>query len=150
MQIVRAEAQFASVLTQITFAAKRHWGYPETWIELWKPSMTITPEYIDTHETWIAVMDTESAAYYSFNEIEGKRWLDNLWVLPKHMGQGLGRLLFEHALERCKGQDIHSLLIEADPNAQSFYEKMGARKVHEHHTEVDGAPRILPVMEINL
>jgi GNAT superfamily N-acetyltransferase len=66
------------------------------------------------------------------------------------MGQGLGRLLFEHALERCKGQDIHSLLIEADPNAQSFYEKMGARKVHEHHTEVDGAPRILPVMEINL
>jgi GNAT superfamily N-acetyltransferase len=150
MQIVRAEAQFASALTQITFAAKRHWGYPETWIELWKSSMTITPEYIETHETWMAVMDMEPAAYYSFDEIEGTRWLDNLWVLPERMGQGLGRLLFEHALERSKGQGVRSLLIEADPNAQSFYEKMGARKVHDHHTEVDGAPRILPVMEINL
>jgi GNAT superfamily N-acetyltransferase len=150
MQIVRAEAQFADALTQITFAAKRHWDYPETWIELWKPSMTITADYIDTHETWMVIMGTEPSAYYSFDEIEGARWLDNLWVLPEHMGQGLGRLLFEHALERCKGQGIRSLLIEADPNAQSFYEKMGARKVHEHHTELDGARRILPVMEINL
>jgi GNAT superfamily N-acetyltransferase len=150
MQIVRAETQFASDLTQITFAAKRHWGYPEKWLELWKSSMTITAEYIDTHETWMAIMNTAPAAYYSFDEIEGTRWLDNLWVLPEYIGQGLGRLLFEHALERCKGQGIRSLLIEADPNAQSFYEKMGARKVHEHHTELDGTPRILPVMEINL
>src|SRR5690348_4808506 len=104
MQIVRAEAQFSNALTDITFAAKRHWGYPEKWIELWRPSMTITPEYIQTHETWMTLVDTQPAAYYSFDENEGKRWLDNLWVLPEYMRQGLGRLLFEHALERCKIQ----------------------------------------------
>ena len=40
------------------------------------------------------------------------------------------------------------LKIEADPNAQSFYERMGARKVGEHHSEVFGQPRTLPVMEV--
>jgi hypothetical protein len=42
------------------------------------------------------------------------------------------------------------LKIEAEPNAQNFYEKMGARQVGEHHTEVDGQPRVLPVMEVGL
>jgi hypothetical protein len=42
------------------------------------------------------------------------------------------------------------LRIESDPNAQSFYEKIGARKVGEVHSEVDSQPRVLPVMEINL
>jgi hypothetical protein len=42
------------------------------------------------------------------------------------------------------------LKIEADPNAQGFYEKMGPRKIDEHHTEIDGQLRRLPIMEIKL
>jgi GNAT superfamily N-acetyltransferase len=148
--IISARPEHAADLTRIAISAKRHWNYPETWIQLWTPSLTITAEYIQTHETWVALLDAQPAAYYSFAENEGKRWLDNLWVLPDHIGKGLGRSLFQHALERCKIQNIQSLLIEADPHAQNFYEKMGARKVHEHRTEIEGAPRILPIMEINL
>lgn len=150
MEIRRASDQDAAELTLITLAAKRHWGYPESWIQFWTPSMTITSTYIQTHEIWMAVIDGQLAAYYSFDENEGRRWLDNLWVLPEYIGKGLGRSLFQHALERCKAQNIPSMLIEADPHAQSFYEKMGARKVHEHRTEVEGVPRTLPIMEINL
>ena len=119
-------------------------------MQIWIPLMTITPKYIETHEAWVVMINEQPAGYYSFAETEGKHWLDNLWILPDHIGQGLGRALFQHALERCKTQNIHSLLIEADPNAQNFYEKMGARKVYEHRTEIDGAPRVLPIMEINL
>ncbi|MBK8780893.1 MAG: GNAT family N-acetyltransferase [Anaerolineales bacterium] len=77
-------------------------------------------------------------------------WLDNLWVLPGFMGQGIGKQLFQHALERSRALGESVLKIEADPNAQSFYEKMGVRKVGESHSQVDGQPRILPIMEINL
>lgn len=77
-------------------------------------------------------------------------WLDNLWVLPEFMGQGIGKGLFEHALERSHVLGVTTLKIESDPNGQSFYEKMGARKIGEHHTEVEGHPRVLPVLEINL
>ena len=66
------------------------------------------------------------------------------------MGQGIGKALFEHALERCKIYSVSILKIDADPNAQSFYERMGAKKVSEHRTKIFGEDRILPVMEINL
>lgn len=150
MQIVHASGQHANDLTQISISAKRHWKYPEVWIQLWIPSMTITEEYIEIHETWIAMIKDGPVAYYSFNENEDGFWLDNLWVLPEYMGQGIGKTLFEHALERCKAMGVSTLKIEADPNAESFYERMGARKVSEHTTEIQGEPRVLPVMEINL
>lgn len=150
MQIVRASGQHVNDLTQISISAKRHWKYPEAWIQLWIPSLTITPKYIDTHETWVMMEQDKPVAYYSFQENEEGFWLDNLWVLPEYMGQGIGKLLFHHALERCKLLGVAALKIEADPNAKSFYERMGARKVSEHTTEIQGEPRVLPVMEINL
>lgn len=145
-----AAPEHAGPLTEITISAKRHWNYPERWIELWIPALTTSSSYLSTHETWMAWIEDRPVAWYSFNKNEEGLWLDNLWVLPEYMGQGIGRELFLYALERCRLQDVKVLKIEADPNARSFYEKMGARKVGEHHSEVDGHPRILPVMEINL
>jgi hypothetical protein len=53
-------------------------------------------------------------------------------------------------LERSKLRDASLLKIEADPNAEAFYLHMGARKTGEHRGEVDGMPRNLPVLEIQL
>lgn len=150
VEIVAARPQYANALTEIALSAKRHWNYPERWIELWIPTLTVTEEYLTTHETWMVLIEEKPVAWYSFNKHEEEMWLDNLWVLPEYMGQGFGRELFLHALERCRSQDIKTLKIEADPNAQSFYEKMGAQKVGERRGEVDGQSRILPVMEIHL
>jgi GNAT superfamily N-acetyltransferase len=162
MKIEQARAEHASKLTEIAISAKRHWNYPERWIELWIPSLTISPDYISQNETWMAVVE-KPVGFYSLVDIVIARrvifpprndkdslWLDNLWILPNFMGQGIGKQLFQHALERSKALGASMLKIEADPNAQSFYEKMGVRKVGEHHSEMDGQPRILPIMEINL
>ncbi len=119
-------------------------------MQIWIPLMTITPEYIDTHETWMAVEKYAPLAYYSFNKDQAGYWLDNLWVLPEHMGQGIGKALFKHMLQRCKSMGISTLKIEADPHAQSFYERMGAAKVSEHHTKIADEDRVLPIMEIKL
>jgi GNAT superfamily N-acetyltransferase len=149
-EIYPALPEHANQLTQITISAKRHWDYPENWMQLWIPVLTISSEYISENETWIAVGDDTPIAYYSLKYDGGYLWLDNLWVLPEHMGRGIGRQLLQHALERghVRGESI--LKIEADPNAQSFYEKMGARQIGEHHGEVDGQVRVLPVMEISV
>jgi GNAT superfamily N-acetyltransferase len=150
VSIIRGIPHHASALTEITVAAKGHWGYPEKWMQLWLRTLTVTPEYISGHETWVAVMDDKPVAYYSFRRDGAGLWLDNLWVMPEHMGRGIGNALFNHALERSRSFNEPSLKIEADPNAAPFYEKMGARKVGELHSEVDGQTRVLPVLEINL
>jgi len=201
--IIRGLPEHASKLTEITLAAKRHWGYPEKWIQLWTPELTFSPKYVSENEVWLAVVDETPVAYYSLklqpvtpalacgasvaraplvfarhlrrtafvavqvsNPQYDERllcreerpprndgndlWLENLWVLPEHMGQGIGKKLFQHALERGRAYGVSFLRIEADPNAESFYEKMGAKKVSEHRYELDGQLRVLPIMEINL
>lgn len=145
-----AQTEHASALTEIAISAKRHWNYPERRIELWIPALTISSDYISEHETWMVWIKDRPVAWYSFKKNEEGLWLDNLWVLPEYMGQGIGRELFLHALERCRLQGVQALKIEADPNAQTFYEKMGARKVGERRGEADGQPRVLPLMEIDL
>jgi GNAT superfamily N-acetyltransferase len=148
--IQRATPEQAEILTALTIAAKRHWNYPEKWIQIWLPLLTVTADYIRENEAWVAVEGETCVAYYSLKQEGEFLWLDNLWILPEFIGQGIGWELFQHALERSRARGASILRIESEPNAQVFYEKMGARKIGEHHTEVDGQPRVLPVMGINL
>ena len=67
MRIVPAKPDDAAVLTEIAFAAKRHWGYPESWIQQWKNALVITPEYIRLHSTHAAIDDGKVVAFSSFH-----------------------------------------------------------------------------------
>lgn len=150
LTLLRADPRHAAVLTEIAVAAKRHWGYPERWIQLWMPQLTITPDYLSRNETWVAMLDEQTVAFSSLKQENESLWLDNLWVLPGFMGQGIGGFLFRHALIRGRARGASVLRIESEPHAQGFYEKMGARKIGEHHTEVDGQEQVLPVLEVNI
>ncbi|MBN8580250.1 MAG: GNAT family N-acetyltransferase [Anaerolineae bacterium] len=148
--IVRAQPQHADALTQIAIAAKRHWNYPEVWIQFWIPQLTISAEYISSNEVWMMAEKEKPMAFYALSQNEGDWELGHLWVLPEYIGKGIGKQLYNHALERCKFLNIHTLKIYADPNAQTFYEKMGATKISEHHSDLFGEDRVLPIMEIKL
>jgi GNAT superfamily N-acetyltransferase len=137
-------------LTEIAIAAKRYWNYPENWIQVWLPVLTVTPEYIAECETWLAVDKEAPIAFYSLKRDGIGEWLDNLWVSPDYIGKGVGKLLFHHAVDACRARGIKSLFIEADPNATGFYQKMGAHIVRENISAVGDQTRILPVLEINL
>ena len=148
--IVRAQAEHADALTQIAITAKRHWNYPEAWIQFWIPQLTISADYIVSNEVWMMLDKEKPIAFYALSQDEEGYELSHLWVLPEHIGKGIGMQLCDHALERCKLLNIHVLKIYADPNAQAFYEKMGAKKVSEHHSDLFGEDRVLPIMEIKL
>jgi len=140
----------ADELTQIALSAKRHWGYPEHWIELWKPQLTFDAEYFELNESWAAEVDGRPVTFYTLLDKEGVAWLENLWVLPEYMGMGIGRSLFHHSLELARQRGFKRFQLEADPNAAGFYEKMGLHKFAERKYEIDDQPRVLPLMEMNL
>jgi ribosomal protein S18 acetylase RimI-like enzyme len=140
----------APLLTQIALAAKRYWGYPERWIEIWTPQLTFNPEYFGSNASWVAVEDGRLVAFYTLLEANDIASIENLWVLPEFMGKGVGRRLFLHAVETARSRGYRTLQLEADPNAVGFYERMGMHKTGERHSEVDGAPRALPIMEMDL
>lgn len=150
IDILRARSNQAETLTNIAFAAKRHWGYPEQWIQHWSAVLTITPEFIQRNETYVAFLDHQPVGFAAISLKEEKASLEHLWVLPEHMGKGIGTSLFSQVLCRCKELDARFLEIESDPHAQGFYEHRGAKKVGEVVGKVDGHPRALPLLEMTL
>ena len=140
----------AEKLTQIAIAAKRHWGYPERWIEIWAPQLTFDARYFETNESWVAIDNENPIAFYTMIDQDGVAWMDNLWVVPEFIGKGVGKQLFLHALDLARQRGYKTLQLEADPNAAGFYEKMGMHKIAERRSEVDGQPRILPIMEMKV
>jgi hypothetical protein len=70
MQILWANPSDAETLTEIAFAAKGHWGYPERWIESWSNQLTVTPELIASHDTHVAFVEDRAVGFYA---IESRR-----------------------------------------------------------------------------
>ena len=61
--------------------------------------------------------------------------LEDLWVLPDYIGKGIGRKLFEHAIEQAQLSGADHLELDADPNAAPFYMRMGCHPVGERISE---------------
>ena len=150
MEIRYAVPGDAETLSQVAINAKAYWGYPKNLLEVWKRTLTFSPEYFNENESWVAEADNRPVAFYTLQEKAGTAWIENLWVLPDYIGQGVGKQLFLHALSRTRELGYRILQLEADPNAVGFYEKMGMRKIGERHSEAEGQPRIMPIMEMTL
>lgn len=150
ISIRRVKPEEADTLTRIAIAAKGHWNYPKHWMQLWIPQLTFAPAYFEEHESWAAELEGEVIAFYTLEERKGNAWLENIWVLPKHIGHGVGKELFMHSLSRAREMGYKTLQLEAEPNAVGFYEKMGMRRISQRQYELDGQLRILPIMEIDL
>jgi GNAT superfamily N-acetyltransferase len=150
MKIVRAEPEEADALTAIAYAAKRHWGYPERWIESWRDILTMTPEFIAANVAYAAMENDRAVGFYLLTIENDGLHLDHLWVAPHAMGCGIGRALFEHAAKEAKRLGHQTLKIEADPNAEGFYARMGARRVGATVTNVENQQRTLPLLVYDL
>jgi GNAT superfamily N-acetyltransferase len=148
--IRRASPDDAPVLTEIAHAAKRHWAYPERWIELWKDALTITPAFILNNEVYVACVDDGIAGFSAILSAEGKVWLEHLWVSPAHIGAGVGKALFIHSAGIAAATGAPVMEIESDPNAEGFYARMGARRVGEVVSDIEGEKRLLPVLTFDL
>ena len=151
IDIVRATANQAVRLTQIAHSAKSYWGYPARWIELWHNQLTITGAYIQAHEVYAAVdEDGVVLGFYALGGGGDKFILEHLWVQPSSFGAGVGRQLFEHAVTCTRSYGGRSLEIESDPHAEGFYQRMGAETIGEVTYELEGQPRVLPLMAFAL
>lgn len=150
LQTIRAKPEQAGELSRIALAAKAHWGYPQRWLEIWRPQLTFSPEYFEENEGWVALVNESPIGFYTLQEKDGTASIENLWVLPEYMGKGVGRALFLHAVELSRGRGNTTLQLEADPNAVSFYERMGMHQIGEYQYELEGQLRSLPIMEMKL
>jgi N-acetylglutamate synthase-like GNAT family acetyltransferase len=148
--IRRATTENSDTLTQIALDAKRHWGYPEHWIKHWESDLTITPEFIAKNHVYVAESDGEIRGFYALCVIDDKAELEHMWVHPVYIGTGIGKDLFLDAMERAAKMNVSKVELSADPNAPGFYERMGATRIGDVDSEIDGKPRKLPRMKVDV
>lgn len=149
MHIRPAQPGEESALTELAMRSKAHWGYDDAFMAACRAELTITPEHIPR----IDVADLDGAVIgmvrleRSPNGSDGA--IEDMFVDPDAIGTGVGRVLFRHAVRRAAAEGMKRLLVDADPNAEGFYESMGAVKVGESPSQsIPG--RMLPRLELSV
>ena len=146
LEILPARPEDIPSLHTIAFAAKSHWGYPEHLMADFAADELVTVSSLQIDTVYVAWVEHEPVGWVCLlgKPIrEGVRQLEDLWVMPTMMGRGIGRALFEHALEVAQRDGMQAIELDADPNAVSFYEKMGCQIIGETKSSWD---RMIPRM----
>ena len=150
MKIEKANNDDHDILSEITKKSKAFWGYSEEQMAQWDDVLTITKEYIQTNFAYKLIKENQVIGYYSyFNTETYIVKLDNLFVLPEYIGKGYGNYLMDDFLNRIKeNRDVKKILLDADPNAEKFYQKFGFTTIGQLETSIKN--RFLPIMELKL
>lgn len=140
----------APALSDLALRSKASWGYDRDFVEACREELTLTAESLERHPTFV-IEDAEGlTGFYTLEPQDGDRVeLGMLYVEPRCHGRGCGRLLMEHALAEARRRGFRTLEVQADPNAESFYRRMGCEPAGFRPSgSIPG--RELPVLRIEL
>lgn len=147
-QIRRAVPTDADLLTGLTLRSKAHWGYDAQFMAAIRDDLTVTPAALAAGISGVSEIGGRIAGYYLLAS-EPNADLSLLFVDPDYIGNGVGAALWAHMLTAARTQDIASIRIEADPNAEGFYRRMGAVTIGDAPSgSIPG--RRLPLMNYDL
>jgi GNAT superfamily N-acetyltransferase len=141
MNIRAAVETEAPDLSSLAMRAKAHWGYSADMLQRWRAELAISSTDVRERPTFVAVVGGVVAGFYSLRPSLASWELDNLWVLPEFIHQGVGRALLSHALETAARGGASEITVDADPNAESFYRACGATRRGEVPAPISGQPR---------
>jgi GNAT superfamily N-acetyltransferase len=144
MVIREAEPGERERLREIAIASKAYWGYDEDQVRRWGEGLELSPGV----DRFVAVVDGEVVAFASLVREGDVCVLDELWVEPGWVGEGVGSRLFRFVAQRAQELRARRLEWEAEPKSVGFYEKMGGRYLRDSEPSEWG--RVLPVMGIDL
>jgi len=149
MKIEKTKRTDARDLTELTIRSKSHWNYGEKQIEEWREELTITENYIDENQLYKLLVDNLLVGFYAYRpENKTVIKLNYLFVEPNYIGKGYGKILMSDFLQRIENSEFERVILDADPNAEQFYSKLGFRVIGKLKSSIKD--RFLPIMELKL
>ncbi len=128
--------------------SKAYWKYDQHQLDRWQEDLTISPRFIEQNHVVKASSGDEIVGFFAYAVHPTLVKLESLFVLPRHIGKGLGRLLMDHFLAKISVGSVDTIVLDADPHAEGFYRRFNFRTVSLRPTSVPG--RFLPIMVRNL
>ena len=147
--IRQARPEESQQISDLALRSKAYWDYDPAFIAVCRSALTITPEYIAANLVFVLEAQGQILGFYSLEGRDGEVELENLFVEPAMIGRGCGKRLFQHAVEMARQLGFQYMLVESDPNAEPFYQAMGAARIGERASPLR-ADRRLPLMRLSL
>jgi GNAT superfamily N-acetyltransferase len=136
-------------LSELCLRSKAVWGYDDAFMTACRAELTLHPEELRSTSLQLAVRDSTVVGLTQVKVTDTDADLLKLFVEPALLRSGFGRLLFEWATARARGLGAVRMMIEADPGAIPFYERMGARHAGFAPSQ-SILGRMLPCMQMDL
>jgi GNAT superfamily N-acetyltransferase len=136
-------------LSELCLRSKAVWGYDDAFMTACRAELTLHPEELRSTSLQLAVRDSTVIGLTQVKVTDTDADLLKLFVEPALLRSGVGRLLFEWATARARGLGAVRMMIEADPGAVPFYERMGARHAGFAPSQ-SILGRMLPCMQMDL
>ena len=152
LQFSRAHASDAGFLGSLAMRSKAYWGYSSSFMTACRAELCPPPGKLED-PAFIYVKATKGdgcVGFYALERISETQYeLEALFVEPHWIGQGVGRALMDHAKSHVRKLGGNHLVIQGDPNAQSFYEAAGGVCAGTRES-VSIPGRLLPIFHIHL
>ena len=104
--------------------------------------LVLGPEGLAEGRTWVAVEEGEVVGFATWGRHDDVVELEDLFVEPAWMRQGLATALVGHVVEHLRSLGVARLEVTANPDAMAFYRAMGFVEVGQATTELGPAPRL--------
>ena len=128
LQIRPARPDEAACLTGLAMRSKAVWGYDAEFMARCRPLLAVTETMIEAAPVFVLDAGGTVAGFYALTPLDAAQIdLALLFVEPRHLGNGYGRRLWDHAVALAGGPGFPEMIIESDPNALGFYAALGAR-----------------------
>ena len=136
-------------LLELCLRSKAVWGYDDAFMTACRTELALHPDELLSTHLQVAERHTTVVGLAQVKVAGKDADLLKLFVEPAQLRSGVGRLLFKWAAARARGLGAVRMIIEADPGAAPFYERMGARYAgFASSKSIPG--RMLPRMQMEL
>lgn len=126
LNIRNAKTNECEILTNIAVKSESYWGYDSDYIEKFRIVYVVTEEFINKNPTFIVENDNNIIGFCGLSTENNLTSLEYFFIEPEYIGQGYGKLLWNHLVKYCKIVDIKEFSMVTSPQAKEFYIKMGA------------------------
>ena len=122
-----AEIEELPALSELCMRSKAVWGYDAAFMAACRAELTLDPSDLASSRVAVAARGSRILGVAQVRMIGTDADLQKLFVEPSALRGGVGRTLFDWALDAARDMGASRMMIEADPDAAPFYRRLGAR-----------------------
>lgn len=154
IRLLRLEPDQFDAVNAMILRSKAYWGYDEDMMAKMENVLRLDPDAARKGRAiaaWSGDVPMGLAQIGApYDEAAGRGvMLDLLFIAPDAIGSGLGKRLYDWALDQARMADADVLQILSDPNARGFYTAMGASFIEDRPSKLIPG-RSLPWLEHRL